>query len=101
MAFYCERETVLRAFHDHIDIYYQQSKYELGDTLRASSPKQASKMPHSRSLEQYTSLLKEGSTVAGNTSQKSANRLSVSGANQCTVVSFDDSKQNVSTSSFP
>jgi hypothetical protein len=95
MAFFCEKETVLRSFRDGLDIYYQQSKYEIGDSIRTASPRGEGKLPYSRSLEQYSTLLAgekgtpDGGALKGNSKQANNGQNA-----QCQVIAFDSSKFN-------
>ena len=95
MAFFCEKETALRLFRDGADAYYQQSKYDVGALVQAQSPPKEGKLPYSRSLEHYSSLLTgDSSKLDGNTKQN-VNKQQSSGQNsKCKIITFDSETPN-------
>ena len=90
MAFFCEKETVLRLFRDGADAYYQQSKYEIGEVIQTQSPPKEGKLPYSRSLEHFTSLLTSDSAkLDGNTKQSVNKQQTNSQTSKCNTITFD------------
>ena len=91
MAFFCEQETVLRMLRDGADMYYQQSKYSLGETVRNHSPPSEGKLKRSTSLEKLSALLSGDSTNNGSTTTKlNVDKQAIGPNNKCNVVKFND-----------
>mmetsp|Transcript_11178 Transcript_11178/g.19068 ORF Transcript_11178/g.19068 Transcript_11178/m.19068 type:complete len:414 (+) Transcript_11178:38-1279(+) len=95
MAFFCEQETVLRMLRDGADMYYQQSKYSLGETVRNHSPPSEGKLKRSTSLEKLSALLSGDSTNNGSTTTKlNVDKQAIGPNNKCNVVKFNDASSS-------
>src|SRR3990167_288652 len=87
MAFYCDKDTVLSLFYDGTEVYYQQSKYEVGEVIRTVSPRNEGKLGYSRSLEHFSALL-TGDTKTTTTKQNTNNQQSDGRDAQGKTISF-------------
>jgi hypothetical protein len=100
MAVYCEREVVLQLFSNGADTYYQQTKYDLGEVIRNTSPRGEGKLGYSRSLEHFTSLLTGDTTNKVDTAKQSENKQQAGRDTQGKTVAFTPATDSVSVSTF-